>query len=261
MSTHKRPPIPVIVLVVLLVAGLGGWWWWSATRPAADAGLVLTGQVETTEVAIAPAMAGRIVSIDVAEGDRVTEGQTLVQLDTAALDLQVTQAEQGVIAAKAAVTNAEDDDDATKADVKAAKARLAQAEAAVELAKVQLDYATITAPIAGTVVGVVGNAGANAAPGRTVLTMADPADLFVRVFVPEPRIGEVIVGGEVTVETASGAETYTGTISFVSDAAEFTPNTIDTPDQRAKLVFAVRIRVDDPTGALKPGMPVDVRLS
>ena len=72
MSTHKRPPIPVIVLVVLLVAGLGGWWWWSATRPAADAGLVLTGQVETTEVAIAPAMAGRIVSIDVAEGDRVT---------------------------------------------------------------------------------------------------------------------------------------------------------------------------------------------
>ena len=39
MSTHKRPPIPVIVLVVLLVAGLGGWWWWSATRPAADAGL------------------------------------------------------------------------------------------------------------------------------------------------------------------------------------------------------------------------------
>ena len=165
-----------------------------------------------------------------------------------------------MIAAKAAVTNAEDDDDATKADVKAAKARLAQAEAAVELAKVQLGYATITAPIAGTVVGVVGNAGANAAPGRTVLTMADPADLFVRVFVPEPRIGEVIVGGEVTVETASGAETYTGTISFVSDAAEFTPNTIDTPDQRAKLVFAVRIRVDDPTGALKPGMPVDVRL-
>ena len=39
MSTHKRPPIPVIVLVVLLVAGLGGWWWWSATRPAADAGV------------------------------------------------------------------------------------------------------------------------------------------------------------------------------------------------------------------------------
>ena len=76
----------------------------------------------------------------------------------------------------------------------------------------------------------------------------------------DTRIGEVIVGGEVTVKTASGAETYTGTVSFVSDAAEFTPNTIDTPDQRAKLVFAVRIRVDDPTGALKPGMPVDVRL-
>ncbi|MBK7819499.1 MAG: efflux RND transporter periplasmic adaptor subunit [Tessaracoccus sp.] len=261
MSAHKRPPIPVIVLIVLVFAGLGGWWWWSATRPAPDDGLVLTGQVETTEIALAPAMAGRIVSIDVAEGDRVTEGQTLVRLDTAALDLQVAQAEQGVVAARAAVTNAEDDDDATKADVKAAKARLAQAEAGVELAKVQLGYATVTAPIAGTVVNVVGNAGANAAPGRTVLTMADPSDLFVRVFVPEPRIGEAVVGGTATITTGSGAATYDGTVSFVSDSAEFTPNTIDTPDQRAKLVFAVRIRVDDPTGALKPGMPVDVRLS
>jgi HlyD family secretion protein len=261
MSAHKRPPIPVIVLVVLVIAGLGGWWWWSATRPAADDGLVLTGQVETTEIAIAPAMAGRVASIDVAEGDRVTEGQTLVQLDTAALEIQVTQAEQGVVAAKAAVTNAEDDDDATKADVKAAKARLAQAEAAVELAQVQLGYATITSPIAGTVVNVVGNAGTNAAPGRTVLTMADPADLFVRVFVPEARIGQVAVGGEAAVTTTSGAEPYAGTVSFVSDSAEFTPNTIDTPDQRAKLVFAVRIRVDDPTGTLKAGMPVDVRLS
>ena len=261
MSAHKRPPIPVIVLVVLVLAGLGGWWWWSATRPAADDGLVLSGQVETTEIAIAPAMAGRIASIDVSEGDRVAAGQTLDQLDPAALNLQVTQAEQGVVAARAAVTNAEDDDDATKADVKAAKARLAQAEAAVELATVQLGYATITAPAAGTVVNVVGNAGANASPGRTVLTMADPADLFVRVFVPEGRIGQVKVGQEATVTATSSAEAYPGTVSFVSDSAEFTPNTIDTPEQRAKLVFAVRVRVDDPTGALKPGMPVDVRLS
>ncbi len=261
MSTHKRPPVPVIVLLVLVLAGLGGWWWWSATRPAPETGLVLSGQVETTEFAIAPAMAGRITSIEVSEGDRVTEGQPLVHLDTAALDLQVTQAEQGVVAARAAVTNAEDDDDATKADVKAAKARLAQAEAAVELATVQLGYATITAPAAGTVVNVVGNAGANASPGRTVLTMADPADLFVRVFVPEAEIGQVKVGHEATVTANSSAETYTGTVSFVSDAAEFTPNTIDTAEQRTKLVFAVRIRIDDPTGTLKPGMPVDVRLS
>ena len=188
---HKRPPIPVIIVVIVLLAGLGGWWWWSATRPAPDAGLTLSGQVETDEIAVAPAMAGRITAIKVSEGDQVTKGQVLVQLDTAALKLQLSQTKQGVKAAKAAVTNARDD--GTKADVKAAKARQAQAEAAVELARVQLGYATIKAPAAGTVVNVVGNAGANAAPGRTVLTLTDPASLFVRVFVPEPQIGQVVV--------------------------------------------------------------------
>lgn len=260
MNKRKHPPIPVIVLLVLVPAVLG-FWWWTETRAEPDAGLVLTGQVETTELAIAPAMAGRIASIEVREGDQVDEGQVLVQLDTAALDVQRRQAEQGVIAATAAVTNAEEDDDATDADVTAARARLAQAEAAVELADVQLGYATVKAPIAGRVVSIIGNAGANAAPGRTLMTMTDPSDLSVRVFVPEPQIGQVLVGEEASITTGSGTESYTGTVAFVSDAAEFTPNAIDTADQRAKLVFAVRIRIEDPTGALKSGMPVDVRLS
>ena len=262
MTKHKRPPIPVIIVVVLLLAGLGGWWWWwSSSHSAAEATPALSGQVETTEIAVAPAMAGRITSVKVAEGDRVTTGQVLVQLDTAALKLQVGQAKQGVTAAKAAVTNAKNDDDATKADVKAAQARQAQAEAAVKLAEVQLGYATVKAPRDGTVVNVVGNAGANAAPGRTLLTMTDPADLFVRVFVPEPRIGQVSVGQQVGVTTNSSSETFAGTVSFVSDAAEFTPNNIDTAEQRTKLVFAVRIRIDDASGTLKAGMPVDARLS
>ena len=66
---HKRPPIPVIIVVVVLLAGLGGWWW-SATRPAPDAGLTLSGQVETDEIAVAPAMAGRIT---------IAQVETLVQ--------------------------------------------------------------------------------------------------------------------------------------------------------------------------------------
>ena len=261
MTKHKRPPVPVIIVVVLLLAGLGGWWWWSAGQSSAEQTQTLTGQVETTEIAVAPAMAGRITSIKVGEGDRVAKGQVLVQLDTAALKLQVTQAKQGVTAAKQAVTNARNDDDATRADVRAAQARQKQAEAAVKLAEVQLGYATIKAPSDGTVVNVVGNAGANAAPGRTLLTMTDPADLFVRVFVPEPRIGQVSVGQQVGVTTNSSTETFAGTVSFVSDAAEFTPNNIDTAEQRTKLVFAVRIRIDDPSGTLKAGMPVDARLS
>jgi len=260
VNKHKRPPVAVIVVVLLLVVGLGGWWWWNSTHPAGATAQPLSGQVEATELSIAPAMAGRITQLKAAEGDRVTEGQVLAQLDTAALKLQLSQAKQGVTAAKAAVTNAEADDDSTKADVRAAKARLAQAEAAVKLARVQLGYATVTSPRDGTIVNVVANAGQNAAPGRTLLTMIDPSELFVRVFVPEPRMSQVRLGQEVTVTSGSSSEPFHGTVAFVSDQAEFTPNTIDTPDQRTKLVFAVRIAIDDASGALKSGMPVDVQL-
>ncbi|MFT3860315.1 HlyD family secretion protein [Micropruina sp.] len=255
---HKRPPLPVIVLVGLLVIGLGAWWWWYSATRSTTSEQSLTGQVETTELSIAPAMAGRITQVAVAEGDQVVKGDVLAELDTAALKLQLSQAKQGVTAAKAAVTNAKDD--GTKADVKAAKARQAQAEAAVKLARVQLTYATVTAPADGTVVNVVGNAGQNAAPGRTILTMTDPADLFVRVFVPQTRIGQVAVGQQVNVTTDSSTSTFAGTVSFVADQAEFTPNNIDTAEQRTKLVFAVRVRIDDTSGTLKSGMPVDVTL-
>lgn len=258
MATHKRPPIPVIVLVALLLAGGGFWWWWTANHPAeADGTLRASGTAEAREYQISPALTGRVDEVKVAEGDTVKSGDELVLLDTRALELQVQQAEQGVKAAKAAVTNAEDDEDATKADVTAAKARQAQAEAAVELAQLQLSFATVTAPREGQVVSLTANAGQNAAPGRALLTLSDPADVFVRVFVGEPRIGEVKVGQSVTITSPSLDAEVAGTVSFVAAEAEFTPNTVQTEDQRTTLVFEVRIRVDDPD-ALRAGMPADV---
>lgn len=258
MATHKRPPIPVIVLVVLLLAGGGFWWWWTSSHPAeADGALRASGTAEAREYQVSPALTGRVDEVLVAEGDTVRSGDELVLLDKRALELQVQQAEQGVKAAKAAVTNAEDDEDATKADVTAAKARQAQAETAVELAQLQLSFATVTAPRDGQVVSLTTNAGQNAAPGRALLTLSDPADVFVRVFVGEPRIGEVKVGQQVTITSPSLEAAVTGTVSFVAAEAEFTPNTVQTEDQRTTLVFEVRIRVDDPD-ALRAGMPADV---
>ena len=256
MATHKRPPVPVIVLVVLLLAGGGFWWWWTATQSGpVDTSLRASGTAESREYQVTPALAGRVTAGAVAEGDTVRAGDELVALDKAALELQVTQAEQGVKAAKAAVTNAEDDEDATKADVTAAKARVAQAEAAVELAKLQLGFTSVTAPRDGVVVSLTTSEGQTAAPGRAVATLVDPADVFLRVFVPEPRIGEVRVGQSVTLTTGTGETT--GRVSFIAADAEFTPSTVQTEDQRARLVFEVRIAVDDPA-AVRPGMSVDV---
>jgi HlyD family secretion protein len=188
----------------------------------------------------------------------VTKGQPIVTLDTAALDLQLKQAQQGVIAAQAAVTNAKDS--GTKADVTAAEARVEQATAAVSLAQVQLGYASVTAPRDGRVVTVVTNVGQNAAPGRILASIVDLHDLFVRVYVPETRIGTVSVGQAVSVSSDSGGAAIAGTVSFVSAQAEFTPNTVQTAEQRAKLVYEVRVTISDSSGTLKPGMPVDVTL-
>ncbi len=258
VAAHKRPPKPVIALVVLTLLGLGGWWWWSSQHAATAtaAGLNLSGTVQTREYQVAPAIVGRITAVNVAEGDQVTKGEPLVTLDKAALDLQVKQAQEGVRAAKAAVTNAKDD--GSKADVAAARARQAQAESAVALAKLQRSYATITAPHDGTVVTVVANVGQNASPGRTLITLTDPADAFVRVFVPEPSMGQVKVGQPVKVVVDGSTTSYDGTVSYLATQAEFTPNNVDTKDQRAKLVFEVRVRVTDSGGTLKSGMPVDV---
>jgi HlyD family secretion protein len=123
---------------------------------------------------------------------------------------------------------------------------------------VQLTYATVTAPQAGVVSAVAANAGQNASPGKTIATISDTNDLFVRVFVPETRIGDVKIGAAATVKTDSSDATYPGTVEFIASKAEFTPNNVETKEQRVKLVYEVRVRLNDTSGVLKAGMPVDV---
>ncbi len=256
---RKHPPIPVIVAVLALLIGGGAWWWWTSTQSATtSAQEQVSGSVEANEYQVAAALSGRITDVKVAEGDKVTKGQELVRLDQSATKLVLDQANQGVTAAKAALTNAKDDDDSTKADITAARARLKQAEAAVKLAKVQLGYTVVTAPRDGTVVSLTTNTGQNAGPGKTLLTMIDPTDLFVRIFVPETEIGNVRNSQAATLVTDSSTTTYQGTVSFIASQSEFTPNNVQTKDQRVKLVYEVRVRVSDSSGTLKAGMPVDV---
>jgi len=116
----------------------------------------------------------------------------------------------------------------------------------------------VKAPHAGVVIAVAANAGQNAGPGKTIATIADPGDLFVRVFVPEPDLARVKLGAPVTVRATGGD--FDGTVTFVASSAEFTPNTVETKEQRGNLVYEVRVKVADETGVLKAGLPVDVEV-
>jgi len=261
MSPSKRPPkalIPVVVLV-LVAAGVGGWFWWQARTGASSGTTALTGIVESTSYQVSALTSARVAEVAVTEGDTVRAGDVLVRLDDTALGLQVDQADAGLTAAKAAVQQAERDN-ASAADLAAARARQKQAEAAVSLARTQRDNATVTAPHAGTVSVVATNAGQAAAPGRTLITLVDTTDPFVRVYLPEPRLGEAHVGQQVAVTSDIDTLVRTGTVTSIASDPEFSPNNVVTKDQRVTLVYQVRVRIDDTSGALTAGLPVDVAL-
>jgi HlyD family secretion protein len=99
--------------------------------------------------------------------------------------------------------------------------------------------------------------------GSPVLTVMNRDDRWVRVYVPETRIGAAKLGlpATITTDTYRG-KTYHGEVSYISSEAEFTPKTVQTTEERVKLTYAVKVRItDDRSYDLKPGMPADVRLA
>lgn len=146
--------------------------------------------------------------------------------------------------------------------IEAARAALAQSEAAVATADVHLANMVIRAPFDGIVTVRHREAGEIVQAGSPVLTVMNPDDRWVRIYVPENRLAAVRIG----MPAAIGSDTYRrksypGEVTFIAREAEFTPKTVQTTEERVKLVYAVKVRVTgDTTGDLKPGMPADVQL-
>ena len=248
------------ILLVLVVAGVAAWYFLlggNATTVTNTLGG--SGTIETDQVVISPQTSGRIVESPTEDGVSVAKGDVLYRLDASLAKLQVKQAEAGVTAAEAAYKQAKDDKD-TKAEIASAKAQLDQAKVAVEMAKVQLGYAAITSPIDGVLTNIVLKTGENALPGGTLAVVSNPASLTVTIYVPENQIGQVTVGQNGDLITDSTTKTYHAEVIFIGSQAEYTPASIETKDQRVKLVYQVRLRITDADGALKAGMPADVTL-
>jgi HlyD family secretion protein len=252
--------IPILaVVVVLAVVGYFGWTWYTGTTAAGTA-LGGSGTVETDQIAITPQASGRILTAPGEEGLPVRKGDVLYTIDPALADLQVEQAKAGVSAAKANLKTVKAKSGHTKADTAAAQAQLDQANVALAMAKVQAGYTTVTSPIDGVVSSIAARAGENATPGSTLAVVSNPASLTVTIFVPESEIGLVKIGQTGTLTTDSVTKTYHAEVVFIATQAEFTPASIETKDQRVKLVYQVKLRITDTDASLKPGMPADVVL-
>ncbi len=146
--------------------------------------------------------------------------------------------------------------------IEAARAQVAQTEAAVRALDALLTNMTVRSAFDGVVTVRHREPGEIVPAGSPVLTVMNRDDRWVRIYVPETRIGAVRLGLPVTITTDTRrGKAYHGEVSYISSEAEFTPKTVQTSEERVKLVYAVKVRItDDPAYELKPGMPADVRL-
>lgn len=133
-----------------------------------------------------------------------------------------------------------------------------RAEAAVEQLKSQLDDSVVASPIDGVVLVKNAEEGEVIAAGVPVLTLGDVDRPWLRGYIPEESLGRVKLGDRVRVATDSfpGKE-YWGEVAFISSQAEFTPKQIQTPEERVKLVYRIKVNVDNPNRELKLNMPCD----
>lgn len=145
--------------------------------------------------------------------------------------------------------------------IEAARGELERAQAAVEFAHAQRDQIYLSAPLTATVLLKNRELGELAVVGSPIVTLGDLDNLWVTIYIKETDLGRVTLGQQaaVTVDTFPG-KNYPGKVTYISNKAEFTPKTIQTKEERVKLVFEVKVAVENQNGELKPGMPADVKL-
>lgn len=146
--------------------------------------------------------------------------------------------------------------------IEQARAQVSQAQAALQAAEVMQGNMTLAAPFDAVVTVRNREPGEIVQAGSPVLTLMNPGDRWVRIYVREDRVGAVHLGDRavITSDTFPG-KTYQGQVAFIASEAEFTPKNVQTTEERVKLVYAVKVRVlGDPNNELKPGLPADVRL-
>ncbi|MBI5768280.1 MAG: HlyD family efflux transporter periplasmic adaptor subunit [Verrucomicrobia bacterium] len=297
----------------------------TATRPGE---LVLSGNIEVTDAQLGFKIPGRVAQRFVAEGQRVTAGQPIAQLDDAEqkqelalrraelaaaeavlAELEAGSRPQEIAAVEAGLRSVEAERERARLDfarqqellkrdaiatrefeaaqaqvkvaearvteaterlklvregpraetIQQARARLAQARAAVELAEVRVANTRLASPLAGIVLSHHIEPGEFVAAGTPIVTVADTAHVWVRAYVNQTDLGRITHGQKVAVRTDTfPGKNYEGTVGFIASEAEFTPKTVQTPKERVKLVFRVKVDVANPHDELKSGMPADV---
>lgn len=186
----------------------------------------------------------------------VIAGPRIEQIDSAAA--QVQRAEAALMMSKnnvLEIRRREQEIAVRKAEIERAKANLA-------LIETQLADTVAVSPIDGVVLVKSADVGEVLAAGTSVVTIGDIEHPWLRGYINEPDYGRVKLGMEVAVTTDSyPGKVYKGRLSFISSQAEFTPKQIQTHEERVKLVYRIKIDLENPRHELKSNMPADAVIS
>ena len=144
-------------------------------------------------------------------------------------------------------------------EIAGARARVGSAEALIATLQKSLADAVLLSPVAGVVTAKLADAGEMLAPRSPVAAITDIDHAWANVYVDEPVVPRLRLGQPLTLVTDAG-QRLQGSVTFISPRAEFTPRNVQTADERSKLVYRIKVSVDNREGVLKPGMPVEAEL-
>jgi HlyD family secretion protein len=125
----------------------------------------------------------------------------------------------------------------------------------------QLSDTVAVSPVDGVVLVKAADVGEVLAPGTSVVTVGDIEHPWLRGYINETDLGKVKLGSKAKVTTDSyKGKVYDGRVTFIASEAEFTPKQIQTQEERVKLVYRIKIELDNPRHELKSNMPADAEI-
>jgi HlyD family secretion protein len=287
--SRRIKPILVVPIVLLIITGIAVTFL-VITAPKPPVTLVVSGTIEAEEFMIAPVYPGRILELKADIGDRVTKEQTLVVLDSEerrlAVNATLTQSNAASAQAQSALVQVRQlerdvarlrslyaSDAIAKADLERAESQLdaarASYQAALSTARASKDSALVTeagadryvltSPITGIIQSRSLRAGEVANAGVPILVVSRANEKEMVVYIPQRHINKLKQGEKALIRPdAMPGDEFPATVTFISPRAEYTPRNIQTKEERASMVFAVRLTVPDTQEMLRAGMTADV---
>jgi HlyD family secretion protein len=147
-----------------------------------------------------------------------------------------------------------------KEEIAGARARVAASDAQIAVLQKSIADATVVATAGGIVTEKLADEGELVQPRGPIVVVSDLDHAWANVYVGEPAVPRLKVGQAATIFTDAGGAGVPGTISTIAEKAEFTPRNVQTAEDRSKLVYRVKIAVDNTSGVLKAGMPVEAEI-